>query len=110
MKLKKHISETITVNVKKAVMEAEPYASENLYKYYIENTAGVFWLELDKITLSYGRFTKELCEKKNESIEVQACKTISHETVHRVILEQTNWKACVAFDNIAKALEPYGVW
>ena len=106
----KDIADIITINVKQTIQEDNPYVNENLYKWYIENTAGVYWYDLDKITLSYGKFTKELCKKKNESLELQVCKTISHETVHRVILGQTNIKVCVAFDNIARALEPYGVW
>ena len=115
--MKKDIADIITVNVKKVVAEDDPYASENLYKFYIENTAGMFWFDLDKITLSYGKFAKELCKKKNESLQLQVCKTISHEIVHRELLRDHNIKVCVAFDkrdkngvSFAEKLEPYGVW
>ncbi len=106
----KDVADIITVDTKKAMLEDDPYVNLSLCNWYIENTAGNYFFDIDVISLSYGKFTKELCEKKNESIELQTCKTISHEIVHRVIFEQTNIKVCAAFDNIAEKLEPYGVW
>lgn len=108
----KDVSETITVNTKKALLTENPHLDQNtdLHKYYIKNTAGNYWIDSDLISLSHGKWSKRQCKKKNESIELQACKTISHEVVHRVIYGQTNIKACAAFDNIAESLKEYGVW
>jgi len=109
---KKDAADIITVNTKKA-LELDNYnrnIPDNLYKYYIKNTAGNYWTNTDLISLSYGQFAKQLCTDKKELIETQTCKTISHEIVHRVILGQTNIKVCIAFDNIAESLESYGVW
>ena len=117
MKLNKHVSETITVNTKKAMLSDNPYVEPNLCKFYVENTAGNYWIESDLISLSYGKFAKELCIEKNESIEIQSCQTISHEVVHRWLLENFNIKVCVAFDKedkngltFAEKLKEYGVW
>ena len=107
---KKDIADIITVNTKEALLTEEPYVEPNLYKYYIRNTAGNYWIDSDLISLSYGQFAKQLCTDKNESIELQTCKTIIHETVHRVIYGQTNIKVCIAFDNIASSLQEYGLW
>ena len=106
----KDIADTITVNTKKALLTEEPYTEPNLYKYYIRNTAGNYWNDSDIISLSHGKWSKEQCKKNHETIEQQVCRTIVHETVHRVIYGQTNIKVCVAFDNIARSLEEYGLW
>lgn len=117
MKLTKHISETITVDTKKAMLSDNPYVEPSLYRFYIKNTAGNYWTESDLISLSFGKFTQELCDKKNESLEIQVCKTISHEVVHRILLAEHNIKVCCAFDNedkngisFAEKLKEYGVW
>jgi len=106
----KDLCETITVNTKKAMLQEHPYAEPNTYEYYIRNTAGNYWIDSDLISLSHGKWAQEQCDKNNETIEQQVCRTITHETVHRVIYGQTNIKACVAFDNIAPSLKEYGLW
>jgi len=108
----KDVSETITVNTKKALLTENPHldSDNDLYKYYIKNTAGNYWIDSDLISLSHGEWSKQQCKKNNECIEVQICRTITHEIVHRVILGQTNIKVTVAFDNIAESLAEFGVW
>jgi hypothetical protein len=106
----KDIADTITVNTKKAVLTEHPYTEPNLYKYYIKNTAGNYWIDSDLISLSHGEWSKQQCAQTFECIEKQVCRTITHETVHRVIYGQTNIKTCCAFDNIARSLQEYGLW
>lgn len=117
MILKKSVSETITVDTKKALLSEHPYVEPNLYRFYVENTAGNYWVDSDLISLSFGKFAQELCDEKNESLEIQVCKTISHEVVHRVLLVEHNIKVCCAFDNedkngisFAEKLKEFGVW
>jgi len=107
---KKELADIITVNTKKAMLEENPYQDPNFYKYYIKNTAGNFWVDSDLISLSHGKWSKEQCKKRHETIEQQVCRTITHEVVHRVIYGQTNIKTCAQFDNIARSLEEYGLW
>ena len=111
------ISEIITVDTKKAMIKDNPYVEPNLYKYYIRNTAGNFWSDANLISLSYGQFFKELCIKKNESIELQTAKTLSHEVLHYILLKEQNIKVCVALDkedengiSFAEKLQEYGVY
>ena len=106
----KHIADILTVNTREAILKDDPYVNPDLYKYYIRDTAGNYWDEAILISLSYGQFAKQLCIDKNESIETQTCKTISHEYIHHWLHQEVNIKVCAQFDNIAESLEPYGVW
>lgn len=109
---KKDVADIITVNTKKALLTENPHldSDNNLYKYYVKNTAGNYWIDSDLISLSHGKWSQEQCDKNNETIEQQVCRTITHEIVHRVIYGQTNIKVCAQFDNIAPSLQEYGLW
>jgi len=103
----------ITINLKKYLREVYPaYFEESLktkYEIWKDDKAGIFDWTLNKIVLIHSKFMKKLA-KKHGGLEKQICRTISHETMHKVLLDQFNWKVSAQFDNIAEELEDYMLW
>lgn len=104
----------ITINLKKYIDDSYYSLAKEAkglkYKWFKLYIAGFFDSCQNKIVLIYSDFMLKLMKKRNISIEKQICYTLSHEVMHKILLDDHNIKVTKKFDNIAEKLIDYGVW